>query len=119
MARAPSGLLRSNAHLGLLCAALLAAAAGAAAEEPDLNWLDWQALEDRAVLVRTERDVKPLTVQVEIAALVTAAPEAIWNILTACQIAPEYVPNVTNCRSSLPKARNAGSAPPNRSQCGG
>ena len=28
-----------------------------------------------------------------------APPQAIWDVLTACQIAPEYVPNVVSCRS--------------------
>jgi hypothetical protein len=80
-------------------AALLAARAALAADEPDLSWLDWPALEAREVLVRADRDVRPLTVQVRIAAIIDAPPEAIWQVLVACQIAPEYVPNVVSCRS--------------------
>ena len=34
---------------------------------------------------------------VKIAAEVDAPPTAIWDVLTACQIAPEYVPNVVSC----------------------
>jgi hypothetical protein len=35
---------------------------------------------------------------VRIAAEVDAPPPAIWRILTACEIAPEYVPNVVSCK---------------------
>jgi ribosome-associated toxin RatA of RatAB toxin-antitoxin module len=77
----------------------LVAAAGAAADEPDLEWIDRQALDSGAVLVQTDRDERPLTVHVRVATLVAARPEAIWRILIACEIAPEYVPNVTSCRS--------------------
>ncbi|HLF11373.1 MAG TPA: SRPBCC family protein [Gammaproteobacteria bacterium] len=70
----------------------------AAAQDPDLSWLDRQALEAGEVLVRADR-VRPLTVLVKVATLINAPPQAIWDVLTACQIAPEYVPNVTSCKS--------------------
>ena len=70
-----------------------------AAEGPDLSWLDGQALSAGEVLVRADRDVQPLTVQVKLAALVASSAQAIWDVLVACQIAPEYVPNVVSCRS--------------------
>lgn len=40
----------------------------------------------------------PVT-HVDAAILVAADPTAIWDILVACEIAPEYVPNVVACRS--------------------
>ena len=51
------------------------------------------------MLVVADRDVRPLTVQVKLAALVDASPQAIWDVLTACEITPEYVPAVTSCES--------------------
>jgi hypothetical protein len=70
-----------------------------AANDPDLSWLDWEALAAGEVLVRADRDVRPLTVQLRLAALVAAPAQAIWDVLVACQIAPEYVPNVVSCSS--------------------
>ena len=81
-----------------LLGATLALSVAAAAQDPDLSWLDRQALEAGEVLVRADR-VRPLTVLVKVATLINAPPQAIWDVLTACQIAPEYVPNVTSCRS--------------------
>ena len=82
-----------------LLGAVAALALPAAAEDPDLSWLDREALQAGEVLVRTDRDVRPLTVRIRLATLVEASPQAIWEVLTACQIAPEYVPNVTSCKS--------------------
>lgn len=94
-------LKRVIRHARLVGCALLAAsvADAVAAEGPDLSWLDWQALSAGEVLVRADRDVQPLTVQVKLAALVASSAQAIWDVLVACQIAPEYVPNVVSCRS--------------------
>jgi Polyketide cyclase / dehydrase and lipid transport len=88
-------------HARLVGCGLLAASVAdtVAAEDPDLSWLDWQALSAGEVLVRADRDVQPLTVQVKLAALVASSAQAIWDVLVACQIAPEYVPNVVSCRS--------------------
>ena len=70
-----------------------------AAEQPDLGWIDRAALHNGAVQVIADREERPLTVAVKVAIEVAAPPEAIWDVLTACQIAPEYVPNVVSCRS--------------------
>ncbi len=40
----------------------------------------------------------PVT-HVEAAIVINASPESIWDVLVACDIAPEYVPNVVACRS--------------------
>ena len=48
--------------------------------------------------MNADRGDRPLTVLVRIAAEVDAPPAAIWKILTACEIAPEYVPNVVSCK---------------------
>jgi hypothetical protein len=76
----------------------LACAAGADAAEPDLTWIDRAAVAAGEIHVDAERGDRPLTVLVRIAAEVDAPPTAIWQILTACEIAPEYVPNVVSCK---------------------
>ena len=77
--------------------ALFSIASGAAAQ-PNLDWLDRDAIEAREILLRTDRDDRPLTVNVQLAAEVAAPAAAIWNVLRACEVAPEYVPNVVSCR---------------------
>lgn len=77
----------------------LAGFGGSAAAEPDLAWLDRQALAAGMVLVDAERGERPQAVRVRVAAEIDAGAEAIWDVLRACQIAPEYVPNVVSCRS--------------------
>jgi Polyketide cyclase / dehydrase and lipid transport len=73
-------------------------AANAAAAELDLSWIDRQAVAARMVFLQTERGERPQIVKIKLAIDVAAPPQAIWKVLTACQIAPEYVPNVVSCR---------------------
>jgi hypothetical protein len=83
------------------CAASLLALVGYTcdpAAQPDLSWIDRDAVAAREIQVNAERGDRPLTVVVRIAAEVDAQPTAIWKILTACEIAPEYVPNVVSCK---------------------
>jgi hypothetical protein len=90
---------RRGAHYAAALAIALCWAGRAAAVEPlpDTSWVDHGALANGQVQVaaRTEH----LTVHVKVAIQAHATPEAIWDVLTACQIAPEYVPNVQSCRS--------------------
>src|SRR5687768_14436168 len=81
-----------TAPLALLCCTFGAAA------QPNLDWLDRDAIAAREVLVQAERSERPLTVNVKLAAEVDAAAAAIWDVLKACEIAPEYVPNVVSCK---------------------
>jgi hypothetical protein len=78
--------------LAFSCAVLAAAA------QPDLTWIDRKAVAAREILVNADRGERPLTVLVNIAAEVDAPPTAIWDVLKACEIAPEYVPNVVSCK---------------------
>lgn len=96
----PNRPLLALLRAGALAALLLSSAAAPAADDgPDLDWIDRDALAAGAVLVRADRGDRPLTVLVKVATLVDAAPQDIWSVLTACEIAPEYVPNVVSCRS--------------------
>jgi hypothetical protein len=69
----------------------------AAADGPDLDWVDRDALQAREIQIRTGKD-GPLVVTADAAVRIDAEPQAIWDVLTACSVAPEYVPNVVSCR---------------------
>jgi len=81
-----------TAPLALLCCAFGAAA------QPNLDWIDRDAIAAREVQIFVERSDRPLTAEVKLAAEVDAPATAIWDVLKACEIAPEYVPNVQSCR---------------------
>jgi hypothetical protein len=68
-------------------------------EGPDLAWIDRKALDSGEVIVDAEHAERPLTVLVKLAIEIDAPPAAIWNVLKACELSPEYVPNVVSCRS--------------------
>jgi ribosome-associated toxin RatA of RatAB toxin-antitoxin module len=80
------------APLALLCCAFGAAA------QPNLDWLDRDAIAAREVEIYVERSDRPLTAEVKLAVEVAAPATAIWDVLKACEIAPEYVPNVQSCK---------------------
>lgn len=79
-------------------AAFAVLAASQAAAQPDLSWIDRAATAAGEIIVNADRGDRPLTVLVRIAAEVDASPAAIWKILTACELAPEYIPNVVSCK---------------------
>jgi len=79
-----------------LPALLLCSSFGAAAQ-PNLDWIDRDAVGSGEVQVDAERSDRPLTVDIRLAAEVNAPPRAIWDVLKACEISPEYVPNVVSC----------------------
>ncbi len=89
---------RWRSALGALAFSLAIAAGARAAAQPDLSWVDRDAVARGEIIVNADRGDRPLTVLVRIAAEVKATPTAIWKILTACEVAPEYVPNVVSCK---------------------
>ncbi|HWN37723.1 MAG TPA: SRPBCC family protein [Gammaproteobacteria bacterium] len=76
--------------------ALLGCSFGAAAQ-PSLVWLDRDAIAAREVQVNIVRSDRPLTAEIQVAVEVDAPATAIWDVLKACEISPEYVPNVQSC----------------------
>ncbi|MFO7286369.1 MAG: SRPBCC family protein [Gammaproteobacteria bacterium] len=88
-------LVDAAASRGLVLVALLAFVGTAAADDADLEWIDRDAIEAGEIAVRTSIDSG--TVTVDTAALIDAPPQAIWAVLTACEDAPEFVPNVLAC----------------------
>lgn len=77
----------------LLCSTL---APRAQDEQPDLGWIDQTALQSGEIVWRTGK-ATPKVATIDVAVLIQAPAEKIWSILTACEIAPEYVPHVTAC----------------------
>ena len=88
---------RQRRNAGPAAAMVLSLVSAGAAAQPDLAWIDREAVAAGEILVVAERGDRPLTVHVKIAADVDAPPEAIFAVLKACGIAPEYVPNVEKC----------------------
>jgi len=79
-------------------AALTLLGGNLAAAQPDLAWLDRAALDAGEVLVVTDKSERQLTVEIKLATEIAAPAAAIFAVLKACEIAPEYVPNVQSCR---------------------
>lgn len=79
-------------------AALTLLGGNLAAAQPDLAWLDRAALDAGEVLVVTDKSERQLTVEIKLATEIAAPASAIFAVLKACEIAPEYVPNVQSCR---------------------
>jgi hypothetical protein len=83
--------MRPTAALAFLCSSFGATA------QPNLDWVDRDAVAAREIQVYAERSDRPLTVYVKLAAEVDAPAQAIWDVLKACEVSPEYVPNVLRC----------------------
>jgi hypothetical protein len=98
MTALPRGCSRPSGRSWLAVTVALAAPAFAAEGQPDLSWIDRDAVAAGEIIVQADRGARPLTVLVKIAAEVDAPAHAIWDVLRACEIAPEYVPNVVSCR---------------------
>lgn len=87
---------RGHRLVGAAAVALLSATAAAA--QPNLDWLDRATLAAGQVHLETVRSDRPLTSEIRLAVEIEAPPAAIWAVLKACEVAPEYVPNVQSCR---------------------
>jgi hypothetical protein len=76
--------------------AVLACCQRAAAQEPDLDWIDWERLAAGEIMQRS--DTEDGTVTINLAIEIDADWRSIWDVLTACEISPQYVPHVLDCR---------------------
>lgn len=94
--------LKHSAALGLLVAAIgISGAAAAQSEIP--AWIDSERLATGEVLFQTESEARG-TVTIELAVRIEAHWESIWQIVTACEISPEYVPHVISCAGLDPES---------------
>ena len=94
----PTGLILAACDENRRRSPLLCCTFARGARSPISTGSTASAVAAREVHVNAERGDRPLTVDVKLAAEVDAAPAAIWDVLTACEIAPEYVPNVVSCK---------------------
>lgn len=83
------------AALAVLLLSLLANRVGA--QTDDLDWIDWKSLDAGEVAVQTSK-VDRGTVHIDLAIEIDADWQSVWGLLTACEISPEFVPNVLACR---------------------
>lgn len=63
----------------------------------DLSWADPAMLEAGEPVIELNKDGR--VTLVEAAIVIAASARQIWDVLVACEIAPDYVPNVVACRS--------------------
>jgi len=86
---------------------LLAAAAGiadvAAAQAEVPAWIDRERLAAGEVLLQTAPE-EGGGVTIELAVRIDADWQSIWEIVTACEISPEYVPHVRSCVAIDPES---------------
>jgi len=82
--------------LAAACLLCLTPSAYAQDEGPDPAWVDEAALQRGEIVWRTGK-ASPRIATIDAAVLIRATPAMIWSILIACEIAPEYVPHVTDC----------------------
>jgi len=85
-----------EAQLSILLALSLTLAGTVSAQDPDTDWIDYAALDAGEIVLRTDKGGRG-TVLIDVAVQIDAPREIIWDILAACEIAPEYVPNVVAC----------------------
>lgn len=87
---------RTTEALGL--AWLLATTpAPAGADDIDTDWIDFDRIERGEIVARTGKGEEAATA--DVALRIDADPEAIYEILKACEVSPEYAPHVERCES--------------------
>ena len=78
---------------------IAASSAGFAQEQPeapDLGWIDRALVDAGEIVMQTGKDDDAVTI--DVALRIDAPKEAIQSILRACEVAPEYTPNIVACR---------------------
>jgi hypothetical protein len=77
-------------------AALALCSAHATAQLTGLEWVDWDSVNAGNVDYQTTRIDKGTT-RIDLAIAIDAERQTVWDLLTACEISPEYVPHVIDC----------------------
>jgi hypothetical protein len=86
----------SGLVLSLTIAASSAGYAQEQAEPPDLSWIDRALVGAGEIVLQTGKDDDAVTI--DAALRVRASEEVIRDVLRACEVAPEYTPNIVACR---------------------
>lgn len=87
---------RSCLVTGVLFALLAGQGDEAAAQVDDLAWIDWDKIASGDLVLKTTNEGHG-TVSIDLAIAIHADWKTIWDILTACDVSPEYVPHVVSC----------------------
>lgn len=82
----------------LLLIAGSALAADAAAQPADDSWIDFDRLAEGEILYETVSEERG-TATIRLALAIDADWRSVWEVITACEVSPEYVPHVVSCRS--------------------
>ena len=69
----------------------------AGAQPDDLDWIDFETVDAGKVVLQTTK-VDKGTVHIDLAIAIDAHWQAIWDVIMACEISPEYVPHVIACQ---------------------
>lgn len=83
-------------RLGLFALSVCLVKVGAT-QPPNLDWIDFERLDAGEVVLETS-NVGRGTVHIELAIAIDADWQPIWDLLKACEISPEFVPHVEDCR---------------------
>jgi len=75
---------------------LAAVSLHANAQPADLNWVDWNSVDAGNVELKTTKIDKGTT-RIDLTIAIDADRQTVWNLLTACEISPEYIPHVIDC----------------------
>jgi hypothetical protein len=86
----------SGLVLALSIAAGPAGHAQQQADAPDLGWIDRELVDAGEIVLQTGKDDDAVTI--DAAMRVRASQDAIRTVLRACEVAPEYTPNIVACR---------------------
>jgi hypothetical protein len=68
----------------------------AQAQIAGLDWVNWDSVDAGNVEFITSK-VDKGTTRIELTIAIDADRQTVWDLLTACEISPEYVPHVIDC----------------------
>jgi hypothetical protein len=66
------------------------------AQLADLDWVDWDSVDAGNVEYQTSKIDKGTT-RIVLTIAIDADRQTVWDLLTACEISPDYVPHVLDC----------------------
>ena len=90
--------MRPRLGTGIWLGAVLAFAAGPCpAQDDDLAWVDWDRLDDGGIQYQAHNADERGTATIQLAIEIDADWKSIWDLITACEVSPEYVPHVVAC----------------------
>jgi hypothetical protein len=90
-------VLTALAALAALAGPAPAQDAITAGDVAGLEWVDWERLDQGEILYESTNADERGTATIRLAIEIDADWRAIWELITACEISPEFVPHVVAC----------------------